>query len=473
MQIKFTRRNDNNRLILIYAGWSMDWRPFRNLHKDGYDIAVVWDYTTLDADWRRIGTRYAEICVIAWSMGVFAASVTMHPLLPRITKRIAVNGTLTPIHPTRGIPPAIFAGTLAGLSPSTLRKFQRRMCISAEQFAAFCQDKPHRTLEDLAAELQAIETHTIFHAPQVDRWDMAVVSAGDAIFGADNLLRAWHGKAPVMTVQGAHMPDFARLLATLVIDKNRVAQRFVRAAATYRDNAGAQRAIAARLLQHAYAAGMPRPGGHTIEVGVGDGTLTRLYAPAYGQGVLRLWDIAAIDPATAASAPQAIVRTEVCDAEIKMRRMPENSTDFILSSSTLQWFNSPASFLHDCHRTLGPGGWLAFSTFVRGNLPELTKTTGTALPLPDAAGWLAMLPADMDNVHTDTQDITLHFDTPRQVLEHLRATGVNGIDPGTAGTALARRLLTQMQPSATGSYTLTFKTLYVVARKTDNTCRYS
>ena len=94
MRYKFISRENNNRLILIYAGWGMDWRVFRHMRRHGYDIIIVWDYRQLTFDWSVVAS-YDEICLVAWSMGVFAASVTIHEILPRITKSIAVGGTPT------------------------------------------------------------------------------------------------------------------------------------------------------------------------------------------------------------------------------------------------------------------------------------------------------------------------------------------------------------------------------------------
>ena len=62
MLIKYVSKNRGcRRLILIYAGWAMDWRPFRGLEAHGYDIAVVWDYRELTADWSDILRRYDEV----------------------------------------------------------------------------------------------------------------------------------------------------------------------------------------------------------------------------------------------------------------------------------------------------------------------------------------------------------------------------------------------------------------------------
>ncbi|MDE6050437.1 MAG: DUF452 family protein, partial [Paramuribaculum sp.] len=127
MQIVLTHSTQSDRLILLFAGWGMDARPLRKLTHRDYDIAVAFDYRNLTSDNLGLLDNYREICVIAWSFGVPAAHAFLagRPDLP-VTARIAVNGTLQPVDDLRGIPRAIFEGTLNGLSAATLTKFQRR-----------------------------------------------------------------------------------------------------------------------------------------------------------------------------------------------------------------------------------------------------------------------------------------------------------------------------------------------------------
>ena len=241
MQLKFVSKSKNcRRLILIYAGWAMDWRPFRGLAAHGYDIAVVWDYRELTADWSRILSRYDEVCLLAWSFGVFAASVTMHELLPRITKCIAVNGTLAPIDAGKGINPDIFAATLEGMSPNNLRRFYRSMFLTKEQYDAFRANAPKRDIDEAIAELEAFETHTIFHAPQVEEWDLAIISEHDRIFMPQAQVAAWHGRTNIRRMATGHMPDFGVLINQIFIDKDLVTARFADSHDTYSANAVVQ-----------------------------------------------------------------------------------------------------------------------------------------------------------------------------------------------------------------------------------------
>ncbi len=66
MQIKKLIDNQSDRLTLIFSGWGMDSNPFSGLTHSGADLAVAWDYRTLDFDASSIFGAYKEINVVAW-----------------------------------------------------------------------------------------------------------------------------------------------------------------------------------------------------------------------------------------------------------------------------------------------------------------------------------------------------------------------------------------------------------------------
>ena len=465
MKSKFVKRSSSKRLIQIFAGWGMDWRPFAKITHPGYDILVIWDYRQLTFNWKPL-FRYEEICLIAWSMGVFVASVTMHEISPRVTMRIAVNGTLTPIDDALGISPAVWRGTLNALSPTTWRKFQRRMCDSQAQYAEFSQNSPKRTMEDLKEELEALEIHTIFHVEQISDWDMAVISRHDAIFPTDNQLAAWQNTAPVRILEAGHLPDFQQLIQRLIIDKNRVGECFLNARSTYAENALVQREIAQRLMQEFDKVyGEDRIVGNIIEIGPGaDGFLTFLWIRRIDpRAKTRLWDL--VDVAPAEPLPPNI-EYEVCDAEIRIKRQPSDSVGFIFSSSTVQWFNSLRDFLTECQRVLVPGGYLILSSFVHGNLQEITSITGNGLQLPTLSGWRKIVPSDMEILVCEEDMYRLSFDSPREALQHFRNTGVNGVVYGQSSVVLARKLLENYPLGLdTQKYDVTYRPVFLIARR--------
>lgn len=143
------------RLLLFFAGWGMDEHPFLQYAPPDSDFMICYDYRTLDFDTSPLA-GYTVIDVVAWSMGVWAASQVLSKVSLPIRRRIAINGSPFPIDEKRGIPPAIFMGTLEGLNEASLRKFQRRMCADGNVFARFQLTAPERSIEELKEELAAV-----------------------------------------------------------------------------------------------------------------------------------------------------------------------------------------------------------------------------------------------------------------------------------------------------------------------------
>ena len=164
------------RLLLFFAGWGMDEHPF--LQYD-FDTSPLAGYTVID--------------VVAWSMGVWAASQVLSKVSLPIRRRIAINGSPFPIDEKRGIPPAIFMGTLEGLNEASLRKFQRRMCADGNVFARFQLTAPERSIEELKEELAAVAEQYRMLPTETFAWEQAIIGESDRIFPPTNQRAAWKG----------------------------------------------------------------------------------------------------------------------------------------------------------------------------------------------------------------------------------------------------------------------------------------
>jgi len=432
----------------------MDWRPFAGLARTGYDVAVVWDYRDLRPDWNFAG-HYDEIGIVAWSMGVAAAALTTATLDSRVTRRIAVCGTLEPVSDSHGIPRAIFEATLATLDERRLAKFYRRMFTTREAHAAFAAAAPRRDIDGLHDELRAIAGATAVPLPadsRSARYDRAYIGGSDAIFPADNQRRAWEAAGvPAVTLSGCgHAVDMAGILSREFVDKTTMTARFAAAAGTYEAAGTVQAEIVGALLDAA-APHLRPDAADILEVGSGSGVLSRRLRTLRPGARITMWDIAAGDPGI--GQPCDFVR---CDAELAAARLGAASLDAIFSASTIQWFNSPARFLARCARALRPGGLLALSTFTAGNLAEVSAITGRQLNLPDADGWLAILPPGLELICSRAWPRVLSFATPADALRHLRATGVNSLG------GPARRVLRELPADADGRYRLTYRPLLLV-----------
>lgn len=443
MKLKFLSKGNSQRLLIFFAGWGMDWRPFASLSRPFYDLAVAYDYS----DRTEIGNleTYDEIMVLAWSFGVIAADkfIRTHNNLP-ITARIAVNGTLHPVDDELGIPKAIFYGTLEGLSEKSLAKFRLRMCGSARALTEFMAHPPLRTIESLKSELQAIEAMETGSAV----WDMAFVSATDRIIPPANQRRQWElHSVRVREIEGAHMPDFNTIIENAVYDKSLVAARFSKAEVTYDDNATVQTSAALQLSEQwrRFAPGNIRS---MIEVGAGTGLFTRAYTQWLHPERLELWDISSIS----GNLPGTHI---VCDAETNIRCLKDGAVDAIASASTVQWLSSLRTFLKQCGRATSTRGWLAFSTFGDKNFHELGPARYPALP--DIRRWVEE--SGFEIMASEEAMKECRFSTPQELLQHLKLTGVNALSPARGPLSGALSIVRG------GLTTLTYHTIIVIARK--------
>jgi malonyl-CoA O-methyltransferase len=149
-----------------------------------------------------------------------------------------------------------------------------------------------------------------------------------------------------------------------------VAASFSRAARTYRAHAGVQDAMAGWL-----ATWLPLArSGRVLEVGAGPGVFTRLLLPWRGE-------IVATD---AVPAMCAAGRAELPGVEWQVMRAEAplpGSWDWIVSSSALQWVDSPAKMFAAWRESLSPGGRVLAGFFVAESLPELRALAGGVSPV--------------------------------------------------------------------------------------------
>lgn len=195
-------------LLVYFAGWGTPPSTVAHLGvPDGYDLLICYDYRDLQpaVDF----SPYTGIRVVAWSLGVWVAERVLggYPLL----SATAINGTASPCDAQFGIPPAVFAATLAGLTPNSRQKFERRMCGKRIGDYQQCQD--HRSVEDIRAELETLY-HAICRDTRTDLlpWTRAIIATQDKIFPTAHQHAYWASRCAVQLIEGEHYlwPAFQR-----------------------------------------------------------------------------------------------------------------------------------------------------------------------------------------------------------------------------------------------------------------------
>lgn len=153
-------QENNPKLLLFFAGWAADETPFKQYRPKDMDYMICYDYRTLDFDASFL-ERYRQVNVVAWSMGVWVASVVLRPLPKEKFFGIAFNGTIHPISDEEGIPIKTFHATLNNLTPASLQKFMRRMCKDSKAYRAFLDITPRRDFDEIKQELELLEQRYI------------------------------------------------------------------------------------------------------------------------------------------------------------------------------------------------------------------------------------------------------------------------------------------------------------------------
>lgn len=267
-----------------------------------------------------------------------------------------------------------------------------------------------------------------------------------------------------------------------MIDKELVHRRFARALGTYSGNASVQADTAAKLVAMLPARSWRR----VFEVGCADGLLTRMLLELPGPEGLpgrsgpNLWQ-----PGTEGTGRCGFEKffvNDLCEESAAYisdilesgaefipgdaERVPfPGNLDLLISSSTIQWMTDLRSFLAKCASSLAPDGVLALGTFGPENLREVRAITGEGLDYYDSGALRKLLPDGMRVVACEQEIVTETFNSPFDVLRHLKLTGVNGLSGRTWSKSSLEAFVGEYVrrfDTGTGKVTLTFHPVRIV-----------
>ena len=249
-----------------------------------------------------------------------------------------------------------------------------------------------------------------------------------------------------------------------MIDKQKVASSFGKAATSYERAANAQSKIAKQLASLISECKLEH-GCRVLEVGCGTGLLSKELAQLLKPSYYLHNDI------SASMATQLVLKANssfICgDAE---QTEFAGSYHLIASSSALQWFAKPQQFIRRMEQQLVAGGVIAISTFGKTNLQEIACLTGRQpLSYPSLDECSEYVSSQMQIMALKSQQLVMQFASPQQALQHLKACGVNGgIAAQNLSASAMRNLLKRYQlefSHPNGGVTLTYNPIYLVAVK--------
>jgi biotin synthesis protein BioG len=208
MQSYWIQRQHHRQLLLFFAGWGSDFRPFLPIPAQEMDVLMLYDYRdmTLPDELEAMFAGYQTVNVLAWSLGVWVANKVLSPLQLSINEAIAINGTLSPIDNQLGIPTDVFEGTLQNMSPINMVKFNRRMFGNNSHQAQFQQHAPQREVNELKTELALLQQLT--HPSNNKIFTKALISSDDRIFPTAHQYQFWEELVTTHEAPAGHFPFY-------------------------------------------------------------------------------------------------------------------------------------------------------------------------------------------------------------------------------------------------------------------------
>ena len=207
MQFHWLNKQNNKNLIVFFAGWSFDYKPFEFLQCDGCDVLFVYDYNEVSElpDF----SEYEHKFLIAWSMGVYVA-YGMRDEFVNFDKKIAVNGTPYPVDDEFGIPQKPFILTLRHARVGLEGKFYQNIFNKTDEFEKYIQNSVERDIENRVSELQVLY-NKIQNSPKVYEkfYDKAYVSLYDKIIPPKNQINFWQtNNTEFQKLESGHFPYY-------------------------------------------------------------------------------------------------------------------------------------------------------------------------------------------------------------------------------------------------------------------------
>ncbi|MCF8055347.1 MAG: hypothetical protein K9K37_01750 [Desulfocapsa sp.] len=213
----------------------------------------------------------------------------------------------------------------------------------------------------------------------------------------------------------------------LSLDKDNIARCFRRSLSTYDEAAIVQNRMAVHLLQ--MLENLPDSVFRSVlEVGCCTGVLTEMLCREKPVASLFLNDLVPDFEGVVLSRLEknSTIELNSCFGDIEKIDLPAELS-LVLSGATFQWLSDLPSFLSRLGSELGTGTYLAFSLFGPGTLKEFSQLTSVELNYYPHSQIIAMLKQDFILEGHDHFQEQIFFPSVREIMGHIRKTGVGGV----------------------------------------------
>lgn len=203
------------------------------------------------------------------------------------------------------------------------------------------------------------------------------------------------------------------------MNKELIHNRFAKRLESYNKNAKIQKLMAENLFNFI----QNKSPKSILEIGCGTGFLTRVVNDS-----LKFETYTAVDIVEDCKSFIKEINPQIkfISEDIENLLNNEDKFDLIISNASLQWVNNFKNVIYKLQKRLNPNGELVFSTFGKENFREIYHLSGATLTYYSVNELQKMFSEFSTQIEEEIR--VMAFSEPKDVLKHLKSTGVNAIE---------------------------------------------
>lgn len=138
--------------------------------------------------------------------------------------------------------------------------------------------------------------------------------------------------------------------------------------------------------------------------------------------------------------------------------------DLIISNASFQWLENLPEFIKNIKNYLKKDGIFVFTIFGKENYKEITKVMKTSLKYY-SSDEIRNICSDYEIIKISDEIKVLNFDSPIDVLHHIKNTGVNALSQTHWTKSDLQNFSDEYNSVCGGNITLTYNPVYVVLKR--------
>ena len=235
------------------------------------------------------------------------------------------------------------------------------------------------------------------------------------------------------------------------MQKDLIKKRFAKSLKTYEDNAIVQKEMAKKLSSIIDG----KEYSTILELGCGTGLLTKEII-----NKVKFETYCAIDIVGECKNFIDKLSPKINFIETDIEKfIPSSNPDLVVSNASLQWIEDLPNYVKKIRNCLSENGEFIFTLFGRENYKEFSPFTKT--PLKNyGKEELKNICSDYKVFEAEENITVLEFNSPKEVLYHIKNTGVNALSQ-MSWTKSDLKFFENNYPKTNGKYPLTYHPIYV------------